>query len=472
MKSIYAGSILQAFILAVVLAGCSVGEAFRRPDAPKPAAWANEVAATPAWPGREWWRQFGSPRLDALIAQAEEANFDIAAAVARVRQADAQARIAGAPLLPTVSASASGQRERQPVLRTSGTGGSAQPRIENTFAATLSASYEIDFWGKNRAAADSAAAASAASRADRETVALTALTSVATTYFQILGLRERIRAAREGLGTAEAVLSAIQDRMAAGTATSLDLAQQESVVAAQRATIAPLDQQWRQDVNALAILVGRLPEEISLQPETLDRIRIPAVAPGLPSELLARRPDVRTAEERLRAANADIAVARAAFFPSLQLTAQGGFQSLALQSLLQHQHLLLSAASSVTQQIFSGGNLEGQLDLQRARYDELVETYRKTVASAFSDVENALIAVTKTAEEQEAQRQSEATARTAYDIAESQFRAGIADITTVLNVQRTLFSAQDAFAQAKLAHLQAVVSLYKAMGGGWSEIGG
>ncbi|MGE5503050.1 MAG: efflux transporter outer membrane subunit [Actinomycetota bacterium] len=455
----------------VLLSACSLADRFSPPPTRPPAQWSNPAAAPAAWPSADWWRQFGSARLDQLMADAQAANFDIAAAIARVRQADAQARVAGAPLLPSVQADGSFKRQRGPWVSTSSTSTSSRTGkapITNSYDGTLSASYEIDFWGKNRAALEAAEAAAQASRFDQQTVALTVQSSVATTYFDVLGGLERIRVAADNIANGEGVLEAIRDRVAAGTATALDLAQQESVVAAQRATIAPLEQQWRQNVNALAILTGRQPDQMSLNPEKLAQLGIPAVAPGLPSELLVRRPDVQFAEAQLQGANADIGAARAAFFPSISLTAEGGFTSSALATLIDHKSLFTSLANSITQPIFQGGKLEGNLEQKKARYDELVANYRKAVAQAFSDVENGLIAVEQTAAEEAAQREAERTARNAYDIAQSQFRAGIIDITTLLNTQSRLFTAEDNLAQARLAHLQATVTLYKAMGGGWT----
>ena len=454
--------------LVLVLAGCSVGDPYVRPETKPPAAWKNPaVAAAPvAWPSPEWWRGFGSARLDELMRQGAQGNFDLAAAIARVRQADAQVSVSGASLLPSLSGSAGLSRQRGSMAASSSK--LTNPTYSTSTNTLLAASYEIDFWGKNTATLGSAQAAAQASRFDQQTAMLTVQSSIATTYFDLLGQQERVRVARESVVNAESVLQALRDRQSFGTASSLDVAQQESVVANQRATIAPLEQQLRQDFNALAILVGRLPEELALVPETLDRLRVPAVAPGLPSELLARRPDVQSAEANLRAANADIAVARAAWFPSITLTGQGGFQSLALTNMLDHSSLLWSAASSLTQPIFDGGKIAGTVEQKRARFDELSQTYRKAVASAFSDVENALIAVEKTAEEVEAQRVAEATARRAFEIAQDLMRGGTIDVTTVLNTQKTLFSAQDALTQARLANVQAVVGLYKAMGGGWA----
>lgn len=459
----------SSLALAVLLGGCSIGDPYVAPAAPPPAAWSG-ASHTADWPTPDWWRRFGSPRLDALMQDAMRGNFDIAAAMARVRQAEAQVEIAGGALLPSLTANSSASRGRASMATTSSSSVvSRKPTYTTTYGATVSASYEIDFWGKNRAGVDSAAAAAEASRFDYQTAMLTMQASIATTYFDILGYGERLRLAQESVANAEAVLAAYRDRLAAGTATSLDVAQQESVVATQRATVPPLEKQIRQSRNALAILVGRLPEELELEPETLGLLTVPEVAPGLPSELLVRRPDVLSAEASLRGANADITVARAAWFPSISLTGQGGFQSIDLAKMMTHQSLLFSIGPSVTMPLFDGGKIAGTVEQKRARWDELVQTYRKAVVSAFSDVEDSLVAVEKTEAAEQEQRAAEATSRRAFEIAQSLMRGGTIDVTTVLNTQKTLFSAQDQLAQARLARFQALVGLYKALGGGWSS---
>jgi multidrug efflux system outer membrane protein len=461
--------------LLLALAACSVGDPYARPDAKAQQSWKNAVpgAESAEWPSPDWWRRFGSARLDELMAQAAQGNFDVAAAMAKIRQADAQLAILGAPLLPSLSASGGASRTRSSLAATSSSSSSSSRTLKAPHSTStnlvLNASYEIDFWGKNSAALGAAQAAAEASRFDRGTVMLTVQSSIATAYFDILGLQERLQVARESIVNSERVLSVYRDRVAAGTATSLDVAQQESVVANQRATIAPLEQQIRQTHNALAILTGRVPEAFALVPETLAGLSVPQVGPGLPSDLLARRPDIQSAEALLRAANADVAVARAAWFPSISLTAQGGFQSLDLFKMMSASSLLWQVASSVTQPIFDGGRIAGTVEQKRARFDELSQTYRKAVASAFSDVENALIAVEKTAEEVAAQQAAEATARNAFEIAQSLLAGGTVDITAVLNTQKTLFTAQDALAQARLHQLQAALALYKSLGGGWTS---
>ena len=466
--------------IALAVSGCSLVDEYVRPVIPLPASWSESAkpaavaapvpAPAAAWPAADWWKGFGSPALDAYMAQAKAANFDLAAAIARVRQADAQVRINGAPLLPSLDLNAGGQRNQTPSLTPASSttaSSNAKPVVKNTFSTNLSASWELDFWGKNGAALESAEAAAAASRFDQQTVFLTVQSSVATTYFDSLGVQDRLALAKADVSNAEGVLAAIRDRMRFGTATDLDVAQQESVVAGLRAQVPPLEQQLRQDGSALAVLIGRLPEEVPVAAGTLGALAEPAVAPGLPSELLERRPDVRYAEAQLIGANADIGAARAALFPSLTLTAEYGFESLALSTLLHSNSALFSVASNLAQPIFHAGALSGEADLKQARYDELVQNYRKAVVSAFSDVENALNATRKTAEEEQAQQAAAGTARRAYDIAMAQFRAGVIDITTLLNTQKTLFSAQDALAQAKLTHVQAEVGLFKALGGGW-----
>ncbi len=453
-----------AVSILALLSACSVGPDYQRPATAEPTQWSGHVEPIAPWPSLTWWQDFRSAPLDALMSQAERANFDIGAAMARVRQADAQAKIAGANLLPSVQASGGETRNRNNTT-TPRSGGS--PKGVETLSGILSASYELDFWGKYADAAEAAEATARASRFDQQTTALTVQATVADTYFTVSALSDRLNVAQGNLDIALHTLDAIQARVAAGTAAALDLAQQESVVAEQRAAIPPLTQQLRQNVNALAILVGRLPEDLSTASDGLTAISLPAVAAGLPSGLLTRRPDVQFAEAQLVAANANIKEAKASLFPDIQLTVQGGLQSAALASALNPSSGLYSLAASVTQPIFAGGALEAGIELEQARYDELVQTYQKAVISAFGDVENALVAVEMNGQQEAAQQIAVETAQRAYDIAQAQMFGGTIDIVTLLNTQRTLFQAQDSLVQVKLAHAQAVVGLFRALGGGW-----
>jgi NodT family efflux transporter outer membrane factor (OMF) lipoprotein len=421
----------------------------------------SETAAS-VWPDAGWWHAFGSSQLDELIAEAEHSNDDLAGAIARVEEADAQVRIAGAPLFPTVDFGADGTRERAPV---SGVG----PEVYNVFNPQLTAGYELDFWGKNRALKNAARASALASRYDQETVALTVVSSVATTYFQALELRDRIEVAQQNLQNGQKILDGLKFEQSAGTATGLDVAQQETVVALLSAAVPPLVQQFRQSVYALAVLIGKTPESIDVTSGTLTELSSPAVAAGLPSQLLSRRPDVAEAEQQLIAANADITVARAALFPSIELTAIGGYESSTLASLISPANRVYALGAGLTQPIFHGGALRGQVAYSKARYTELLTTYHKAVLTAFSNVESALVAARQTAEQLERQRAAVAKARRAYQFAQAQMSAGIVNILVVLNTENALFSAQDVLVQVEYARLQTLVDLFTALGGGWHQ---
>ena len=282
-----------------------------------------------------------------------------------------------------------------PAARVSGRSISAAQAlvIYNEFAAGLNATYQLDFWGENRAIRSAALAAAAGSRYDRETVELTVMSSIADTYFSALALRDRLRIAHANLASAEETLHGLETDEQAGISTALDVAQQDTVVATVAATIPPLEEQERQQIDALAILVGQTPQSFNIGASGLSGVAAPAVTAGVPSELLARRPDVASAEEQLIGANADIRAARAAFFPTIDLTASGGYESKALSSLLEPQNRVFSLSAGLTQPIFRGGAVLGQYRMSKARYDELLADYHKAVISAFGNVEDSLAAV-------------------------------------------------------------------------------
>jgi multidrug efflux system outer membrane protein len=409
-----------------------------------------------ALPAPDWWRGFRSRELTDLVERAHLANLDIAAAVARIEQADATTRIAGAPLLPGLTFNGSATR--------SGTGATGSV---NDFRAVLNASYEIDLWGKNRAALRAAEFASVASRFDREVIVLSTVATVINTYFQILAAQDRIRIAHDNVKAATRILGVYQDRIGVGTATGLDIAQQQSLLAQQRAAIPPLDQILRQNIATLAVLLGEPPARLTVRGGSLNSIVPQRVSTGLPSDLLLQRPDIREAEAQLRAGDANVDNARAALFPSVQLSATGGYDSPVLKLLFTPQSALYSAAASLTQPIFDGYRLLGQLDFQKARRTELLELYRKAILSGFADVERALIAIRDLAEQERLQAEAVTTARRAYELSETQLRIGTIDITTVLNTQRTLFTEQDQLVVVRLTRMQAIVSLFQALGGGW-----
>jgi outer membrane protein, multidrug efflux system len=453
------------------LVACNLGPHYKRPDIPPPEAWRDAPGSEQSgWPSSDWWRGFNSPTLNDLMDQARVANDDLGAAIARIQQADAQARIAGAPLLPSVGLDAGGTRQRaqQTTLNPAGQAAGV-PRTFNTFTTELTASYEIDFWGKNRALRDAARMAALASRYDRATVELTVMQSVASTYFQALELRDRLKVANDNVASARDTLKGLQLEAQVGTVTALDVAQQQTTVATLDAAIPPLNQQLGETLDALAILLGKQPEAVDVTAGTLGDLAEPEVVPGMPSELLARRPDVAQAEAQLIAANANIAAARAAFFPTISLTAAGGYVSPALNTLFNPVSRAFTATAGLTQPIFQGGALVGQYQLNKGRYAELLSDYHKAVISAFGNVEDALVSVQQTAEQLRREQEAVATARHAYELTQAQFHAGTINILVVLSTETALFTAQDTLVQVKYSHLNALVALFSALGGGWQR---
>ncbi|MBR0683653.1 efflux transporter outer membrane subunit [Roseomonas eburnea] len=454
-----------ALILSVALAACAlpIEPAESGIGAPDRFVAGGAAPAPAAAPDPAWWREFGAPDLDRLMAAAMEGNLDMAAAIARMRQADEALRIAGAQLLPLVEGSASVGRAR---------GTSATPGVPanagRQYGGSVQASYQIDFWGglqaQERAARDSVAAA----EFGIGTVTLTTQSAVASTLFDLLGAREQLAVQQDNLRIAERTLAILRQRLAAGTATGLDVAQQEAVVAQQRAQIPPLQQTVEADTFALATLAGLRPADITVTGQRLTAIRVPEIAPGLPSALLARRPDVRLAEANLAAASADVAAARAALFPTIALTAEGGLQSIALQTLLRPGATIYSIAVGLTQTLFDGGALRAQLAQTRARREELLATYRQAILAALQDTETSLSALQRNRELVVLQTARAEAAQRAYAVAEAQFRAGTIDLLTVLNTQTTLFNARSALAQAQASRLQAAAALFTALGGGWT----
>jgi multidrug efflux system outer membrane protein len=459
------------FMLLFLLGACDLGPLGTIPPPEQQADWhAAPASMTPIWPGADWWRGFKSPELDGLIDAARVGSPDIAAAIARIRQADAQLRIAGAALLPSLGGTANASWQQAASSSLGRSSGGRSPYIDlHTYSLGLNAAYEADFWGKNAATQQAALESAMFSRFDRQTVALGVLTSVASAWFNALAFSDRLLAAKDNLNDAEQTLAVIRGRLDAGIASLLDVSQQEALVAGERANLPNLANQMEQALVGLGTLIGKPPAAITVRPGTLATLASPELAPGLPSELLTRRPDVASAEAQLASAHASVAAARAAFFPSIQLTASGTFQSAALATLFGPGAMLASLAGGLTQPIFDGGTLRGQLEQAKGRQEELLADYRKAVLQAFTDVESALTAYRYTTEQEGLQAQAVTTARRSADIARAQLAAGTVDVTTVLTAETTLYNAQDALVQVRVSRFQALLSLYKAMGGGWTH---
>jgi outer membrane protein, multidrug efflux system len=425
---------------------------------------AGSSVSAAAWPAQGWYRDFGSDELTELITAASQANADLGAARARVIQADARARQAGAAILPSVDANGNANY----LAGHSAQGGGH----ELDWAALLSASYEVDFWGKNRATADSARLLADAARAERDAVALTALAAVADGYFQILALRERVTVARSNRDVAQQLLAVIQTRAEVGVATALELATQQSAFDAAQISVSELEQTQEEALAALATLLGKPPEAFRIHGQPLQSLHEPVVAAGLPSELLARRPDILLAEANLKAANANVVAARAAMFPALSLTASGGVQNPALPATVLTIPGIgpsFALGANLVQPIFDHGRLKAQRDEARGRSLELLATYRAAIVAAFADVENALGAIQHLDDARRFQLDNLAQSERAFAGAQARYQAGSVDFLTLLEAQRNLFSARDQTIRYQLARLQAHVTLCKVLGGGWQQ---
>jgi NodT family efflux transporter outer membrane factor (OMF) lipoprotein len=453
-------ALLLAVLAMLALGGCATSGNPLAPAPAMPGAWNEPSASDAAAPERDWWSSFGSAELSGLIDAALSASPDMAIAAEHVRQAEAQVRIAGSTLFPALNFSAaSARRETRPQ------GGSWSG--ENSSSAALSASYEIDLWGRNAAGRSAAESSLRATRFDQETVRLTLVAGVAGAYFQVLSLRGRLAIARENLEIAERVFKVVDARVRYGAVSALDLARQQAAVLAQRAAIPPLELQERQTLYALAILLGRQPQGFDAAASSVSAVLVPRIAPGIPAALLVRRPDLASAEAQLAAANANVAAARAALLPGISLTGSAGLASDVLLNFLSAPSAALAIGASLLQPIFDGGRLRAQVDVAASRERELVENYRKFILAALADVESALAAGSRGVDQEVLQEQVLVQARRALQLAEVRYREGADDLLTVLDAQRTLFQAEDQLAQIRLARLQASVGLFKALGGGW-----
>ena len=455
-----------------LLAACLLLSACAAPSAPPqsglqpPPEWQSAASESVPQNLPAWWQTFGSPELDRLVEQARVSSYEVGAAMARVRQAQADAVIAGGPLLPEISAGLNANREQ--LLRGDGysqLNSSSSQRATHYFDTSLSASYEVDFWGGNAAARDSARQSLRASEFDRATVELTLLGKVADSYMQVLALQEQGRIAALNLANAENVQKLVQTRYDAGSATALELAQQKSLVATQQRQLPLYQQQAREALITLATLLGQPVQNLQLGAQGFEQIRWPAINAGLPSELLSRRPDIANAEAKLAAAQADVRVARAALLPKLNLTATLGSGADRFPEILRNPFGTLAAG--LTAPIFNNGRLKAERDKATAIQDELLQTYRGAIIAGFGDVEKALNTVDGVDQQRRWQDEELQQARKAFQIAESRYQAGAEDLLTVLETQRTLYQAQDLEVQLRLQRVLASIALYKALGGGW-----
>jgi outer membrane protein, multidrug efflux system len=454
--------------IAAVLAGCATRppQALTRQLVPK--AFVGHVATqAPVWPRSGWWQGFGSPELSRLIGLAQADNRDLAVAAARLQEARAEVTIQRAVLFPAVDGEA--QANREGVGRSALSNNGQQDSTRNSFGLNAGVSYDLDVWGLSRDNLRSAEEGLKSSRYAQRALALTTTASVADTYFEILAVREQIAIANEDIAAINDILRIVRLKVRAGTASHLDLAQEQAQIESVQGELPVLEEQALEAQIALAVLLGQPPEGFTVEAQSAAVVRLPEVAPGLPSHLLLRRPDVAEAEANLASAHANLQAARAAFLPQFALSGSAGFSSAATNALLHGPSFLWDAGAQMVQTIFDGGKLVGQKDLAYATQQQLLASYQSAVLNAYADVESALGQVDNYAREEQHLRKEVDAAREAFQISQLQYRQGVADLINVLQAQQTLFGARDALAQARLARLQATVHLYVALGGGWQE---
>ncbi|MGF6267248.1 NodT family efflux transporter outer membrane factor (OMF) lipoprotein [Paraburkholderia youngii] len=440
-----------------LLAGCSLVPAWQRPGVPLAQSFdgaAGESLANTVPVRSGWWREYHDPSLDGLVERSLRNNFTLASAIASVEQARGNAEKAGAPKYPSLSLDGTFDRSHQ--------GRGSTTKSQSLFA---EASYEVDFWGFNAANASAADLLARASAFDRDTVALTLTASVTDTYFQVQSLRRRLAIAHSISDDAWHILQLLLAQQQAGVATELQVQQQRNALATFQAAVPALQQQLDTSIHALAVLAGTAPEQFTVSDTALADFPIPQPRPNLPASLLETRPDIRSKEAQLQSANQSVGAARAAFLPNIVLTADGGLSSRSLSHFLSSP--FASLAASLAAPIFDGGALRGQLHASQAAEAKGVADYQQAVITALQDVEDALTAARQQQLAEAADQNAADAARKAATLAQAQYRLGTVDFLTVLDAQRTLFQAEDTLVQARLARLQASVSLFRAFGGGF-----
>lgn len=445
-------------LITVLLSSCSLIPDYNKPQVQTPARWTQDAKDDK---GQEipmaWWTVFGDETLNQLITEANKNNLDLLAGIERVNQSRASLKIAGASLLPSAEASLSAGKNRTNPAK-------GETTTTTPLSGGLSIGYDLDLFGSNRASNEQARATLKASEYTQKSLELTTAGDVAEAYFNLLMTRERIRIGQDNLKNSNELLRIVEARVNAGVDSNLELSQQRVAVSNSEAALASLTQTEVVYKNALAILLGQAPQDFTLADGSLDKILIPAIAAGQPSTLLERRPDIAAVEQQLIASNANIGVARAAYFPSITL---GLTASATGTGFSDPVGTAIGIASSLTAPIFEGGRLEGGVELATAKQKELIATYRKTVLTSYGEVENALSAVETTSSRETALKAAVAEAQKAYEISRKRYQVGTIDFATMLDTQANLLSAQDNYAQAMKARLSASLDLVKALGGGW-----
>jgi multidrug efflux system outer membrane protein len=469
MKSLLA-TLLIALLLFITLptSGCLVGPDYKRPAAVVPTEYRGaspeaSKAEAASLGDQKWWEVFRDEQLQSLIRTAVQQNYDVRIAATRILQAQAQLGITRSNQYPSVSAGADLGAQRTPKTL-------VFPALEqSTGSLTLSASWQLDFWGQYRRATEAARAQLLASEWGRRAVISSLVANVASAYFQLRALDLQLELSQTTLTARRESLRLTSVLANGGNTSELDVRQAEQLVYTASEEIPDLERRIQQEENFLSTLLGNNPAPITRGLRLTDQPHSPEVPAGLPSELLERRPDIRQSEELLVAANAQIGVARAAYYPQIALTTQGGFQSDALARLFGGPAGLWSFAGSLTQPIFTAGRIRSGVRLSEAQQQEAVLSYQQTIQQSFRDVSDALIGYRKNIEFREQQELLTAAAQDAAHLSNVRYKGGVTSYLEVLTNETNYFAAELNLAQAQANELLALVQLYQALGGGWQQ---
>ncbi len=452
-----------------LLVGCAVGPNYKRPSVNVPDTYrgltAEEAAKTEAASlgDQKWWEVFQDERLQDLIRTALQQNYDVRIAATRILQAQAQLGITRADQLPTIAGGAEATNQRSPQSRFLPAFDTSANQVD------LSLQWELDFWGKFRRATQAARANLLASQWARQAVISSLVSNVATAYFQIRELDLELEISQRTLASRQDSLRLTQLLSDHGATSLLDVRQAEQLVYTAGEQIPDLERRIEQQENFISILLGKNPAAVPRGRKLTEQPHAPEVPAGLPSSLLERRPDIRQTEQQLIAFNAQIGVAKAAYFPQIILTGTGGYQSSALTSLFSGPAGLWNFGASLAQPIFTGGRIRSGVRFAAAQQQEALLVYQQTIQQAFREVSDALVAYRKN---QEFRMQQELLTRSAQDAArlsDMRYRGGVTSYLEVLTNETNYFSAELSLTQAQLNELLALVQLYKALGGGWQQ---
>jgi len=456
-----------AILFAAVSSSCTVGPNYNKPLVVEPTVYrgaAAELSAKPdvaSFGDQKWWDVFQDEALQTLIRAALEQNYDVRIAATRILEARALLGIAQADQLPEVTASASVFSQRSPAA-------AGRPAVDTSpVQLGLSASWELDFWGRFRRATESARANLLSDEWAQRQVISSLVSDVASAYFQLREQDLELEISRQTLASRRDSLRLTQVLADGGATSLLDVRQAEQLVFGASASIPDLESRIEQQENFISILVGRNPEGVVRGRPLIDQQQPPEVPAGLPSSLLERRPDILQAEQQLVAANAQIGVAKADFFPRISLTAIGGYQSSALSRLFTGPAGLWTFGASALQPVFEGGRIRNNVAFAEARTQEATLVYQRTVQQAFRDVSDALVSYGKSREVRTEQQKLTTAAEDATRLSNMRYRGGAASYLEVLDSETRFFTAQLNLAQAQLRELQSLVQIYRSLGGGW-----